>query len=389
MEEEPKDLQEEAEKILSHLSLKQKIGYLLIIGFQGVSKEDKSVIEIGDALKKGYVGGVVFYSRNILSPSQCTSLNSYFYKKSPDLPPFLCIDQEGGKVLRLTLQKGFTKFKEAHNDLSLKDAEGFLSPYEIVQELTPELAYKYYLYLAKELKDAGFNFNFGPILDINVNPSNPAIGLLERSFSRDPQITTNYAESFIKAHSDLGILTAAKHFPGHGSTTIDSHKDLPDITSTYNQKIELAPYRHLLSRGLLINVMTGHLFHNKLDPNLPTSLSPRVIKTLLRKSIGFQGLCLTDALDMGALYNRFSLKEIVISALKAGNEILIFSNSPKAQMINQYEDENFKPIKPEDVIHIVQNALKDGSLLEQEINRATLKVIKTKLLLKHSQHKLP
>lgn len=376
---------EPAEKILSQLSINQKIGQLFIVGFQGVDIYDLEVIERAKALKKGLLGGVVFYAYNIKSPQQCGALNKYFSAHSfKDLPPFLGVDQEGGNICRLCSQKGFLKFRKAHAEISnisnYKNKKGFLSAQEVAETLSLKEAYRYYKYLAQELRQAGFNFNFGPVVDVNFNRDNPIIGKLERSFSDDPKKVALYAQAFIEVHIQEGILTAAKHFPGHSSTQVDSHTELPQIIDSAQQEEELFPYIFLNEKGILLGVITAHILFVKADPYYPATLSEYIIKKLLRGRVGFKGLCITDALDMGALLSMYSMEEILIRAIQAGNSILLISNNPASLGTNPHKRVPIH-LSPERCIYIIRKALKEGRLSEEQINAVALKVLEAKLLL--------
>ena len=187
-------------------------------------------------------------------------------------------------------------------------------------------AYALYLRTAEELVAAHINVNFGPVVDLDINPKNPAIGLKARSYDRDPARVVAYAEEFIGAHQAAGVLTAVKHFPGHGSAVRDPHIAVVDIGDTW-QTEELTPFAELIAEDHIPMVMVGHLIHPRFsDGDRPTSLSRRAITDELRDALGFEGLVVTDDLGMDAIGRRYSPEEAAEMAVRAGADVLIFAN---------------------------------------------------------------
>ena len=217
---------------------------------------------------------------------------------------------------------------------------------------TPAEAEAIYLKTAKGLAGLGFNVNFGPVVDLNVNPKNPIIGAYGRSFSANPATVEAFGDAFITAHHKAGMLTALKHFPGHGSSTADSHKGFVDVSATW-KPVELEPYTDLLKKHEVDFVMVGHLFDNAYPPAkstdpMPASLSPEWIDSVLRGQLGFTGAVISDDLEMGAIRQMFQSKDnlaivrdTVVHAVNAGVNVLLFSNTaaydpalgPKIQQI--------------------------------------------------------
>jgi beta-N-acetylhexosaminidase len=291
------------------------IGQMIMVGFLGNSENDRGVIAAREQLSKGIIGGVLLYPENIGSPDQLRALTGYLRNAKTFPRPFIAIDQEGGLVQRLRRRNGYAYFPSA---LSVGRNPSFASL---------DGAVKLYSSMAEQLAHAGFNLNFGPVLDLNLNPSNPVIGQRQRSFGADPTIVTMLARAFITAHRKAGIVTVAKHFPGHGSSRTDSHKSLADVSKSW-EEIELEPYRTLAKDGMLDAVMIGHLYHPRFSDgeNVPTSLSSRAVKALRAKYIGFDGIVVSDDLEMGAVNDDFPVEQRVIKAINAGTDILVFSN---------------------------------------------------------------
>jgi beta-N-acetylhexosaminidase len=297
-------------------SLEQMAGQMIVVGFQGDGAGDKSVAALRAEIAAGHLGGVMYLKTNVASLAKVKAMNAAFRVASPELLPFITIDQEGGAVERLTEEVGFAELPSAE---------------QVAEAGTPEQAEALYAGVAQRLADLGFSLNFGPVVDLNLNPDNEVIGKFGRSFGADPQIVVDYAAAFIRAHRAAGLLTALKHFPGHGSSAADSHEGFVDITKTW-QDSELAPYRALIGAGLADLVMVGHLFNANYaegEGQLPASLSKRWITDVLRGELDFSGVVISDDLEMGAIREHYSLRDTVVTAVRAGVDVLLFSNTAK------------------------------------------------------------
>ena len=295
--------------------LDRMIGQTIMVGFSGQSEHDPGVKAVRDELAKGLIGGVVLYPENVRSAPQLRLLTAYLANANSELVPFIAVDQEGGRVQRLTRWTGHKHYPSAQK----MGRDG---------ALTPEEARRIYGEMAKELAGAGINVNFGPVVDLSINPWNAVIARRKRSYGADPETVTSLARSFIAAHREANVVTAAKHFPGHGSSWSDSHKTLPDISRSWRES-ELQPYVALSHDGLLDMVMVGHLYHPRFSDGekLPSSLSANAIRALRAGGyIGYQGVVVSDDMEMGAVRERYSIEDRVIRALDAGVDLLVFSN---------------------------------------------------------------
>ena len=324
------------------------IGQMIMVGFLGETEHDAGVKAVRDQLANGTIGGVVLYPENIGAPKELRDLTAFLRNAKSSMVPFIAVDQEGGTVQRLTRRNGHHYFPSAYS-------VGRNPSYAV-----GDSAEKLYAAMAEELAYAGFNLNFGPVVDLNLNPNNPVIGQRDRSFSADPNTVTALARAFILAHRAADIVTVAKHFPGHGSSHVDSHKGLPDISQSWRE-IELEPYRTLAKEDLLDAVMIGHLYHPTFSDGakLPASLSGRAVRALRDKSIGFDGVVVSDDLEMGAVREAYSLEERVIKAVNAGTDLLVFSNV-------QSKDVELGP-----KIHaIIADAVRDGRISRIRIEAA-------------------
>lgn len=295
-------------------TLEQMAGQMIIVGFEGDSAGDAGVRAVTAELAAGRLGGVMYLKKNVASLNAVRDLNAAFRAATPGLPPFITLDQEGGAVERLTKDVGFTEIPNAAT---------------VAQRNSPEQAEAIYADMAAGVAELGFSVNFGPVADLNTNANNQVIARFGRAFSADPDAVTAYDAAFIRAHRAAGLATSLKHFPGHGSSTADSHEGFVDITATWDAA-ELEPYRALIAQGMADMVMIGHLYHAdyaEADGETPSSLSRRWIDGVLRGELGFDGVVISDDLEMGAIRDHFSLDETVTKAVRAGMDILLFSNT--------------------------------------------------------------
>ena len=341
------------------------IGQMIMVGFSGNSERDAGVALAREQLNKGTIGGVVLYPENIGPPKELRTLTAFLRNAKSSPIPFIAVDQEGGLVQRLTRRNGHSYFPSA---FSVGRNPSFASPAS---------AEKLYATMAAELAEAGFNLNLGPVVDLNLNPWNPVIGQRDRSFGTDPNTVTMLARAFITAHRAADIVTVAKHFPGHGSSHVDSHKALADVSETWKE-IELEPYRNLAKEGMLDAVMIGHLYHPRFSDGakLPASLSRRAVQALRASYIGFDGMVVSDDMEMGAVSDDYSFEERVIKAVNAGTDLLVFSNVSG-------RDPELGP-----KIHaVIADAVRDGRISRTRIEGAygRIKLLKRRL----AEHDLP
>ncbi len=335
----------------NQISLDEKIGQMLMFGFRGTVATDEWIQTFSQQILDYHIGGVLVLSYNIQSPTQLDSLITHFHNVKKYQETLYAIDQEGGRVQRLHPNKGFT---------------GFPSAQYTAENLSLSEAYSNYLSLARECKDYGFNLILAPVVDVNVNPESPAIGNLERSFSSDPQVVTEYASVFIQAIKDIGLLSSLKHFPGHGSATADSHLGMTDITETWSET-ELIPYNLLLERNLVQSIMSAHVFNTNFDSEYPASLSENYITNLLRNDMQYDGVIITDDLQMGAILNYHTLEEIIIQSINSGSDILIFS---------QYFEPNIE--LPAIVHGLIRKAVNDKIISKNRINQSYQRIMNFK-----------
>jgi len=288
------------------LTLREKIGQLLVVGFNGQKVSKTS--PVSRAIAAGELGGVILFDRNIASPAQLADLTGGLSALAPDASPLLvAVDQEGGRVLRLGPSHGFPSVPSQ----------------EAVGSHDPAYAADVYSAMALTLSRAGINLNLAPVVDVNVNPRNPAVGALDRSFSPDPATVTALARAAIQAHHGHGVLTTLKHFPGLGSAAGNTDYAVVDVTKTWSKR-ELGPFRDLVA-GDADCVMVGHLLNRTLDAKWPSSLSKATVTGLLRGDLGWQGPVITDDLQAAAITKRYRQADAIAGALNAGVDILLFA----------------------------------------------------------------
>jgi beta-N-acetylhexosaminidase len=298
-------------------ALRRKIGRLLIVGFRGLELESGSAIET--ALKAG-LGGVILFdrdqatggSRNIASPKQVRALTTAL-RAAATTPLLIAVDQEGGRVARLTPAYGFP-------DTRSEAAIGATDD--------PDEALAAGRSMGRTMASVGIDLDLAPVVDLDIVPTNPAIGALDRSFSKDPAVVAAMADAEIRGLHGAGVRAVLKHFPGLGSATANTDFDRVDVTDSWTDA-ELDPYRTLFGLGTPDAVMAAHIVQRHLDPKLPASLSPKVIDGLLRRQLGWTGPVMTDSLGADAITSVYARDEAVALALEAGNDLLLFANQGK------------------------------------------------------------
>ncbi len=293
------------------IPLRSRIGRMFIVGLDSCAlKHNDPVIK---KIREYGVGGVILFGYNI--PSSIPDSSSISRLKSlcselqnlADYELLIGIDQEGGRVRRLRPSHGCPDIP-SHAYLGRIDDEDSTRHYSA---LTASL-----------LNSIGINLNFAPCVDVNMNPDCPVIGKVERAFSSDPSMVGKHAAYFIDEHRKHDVLTAVKHFPGHGSSVTDSHNGLTDISLTWSRE-ELIPYKYLFGNDCCDMVMVGHIFNNQIDSLHPASLSKATVDGLLRRELGWQGLCISDDLGMSAINDHYPLEESLKLAVNAGLDMLM------------------------------------------------------------------
>ncbi|MEM8664692.1 MAG: glycoside hydrolase family 3 N-terminal domain-containing protein [Pseudomonadota bacterium] len=295
---------------LRAVPLHKKIGQLLVVSYSGKTPDARGVAIAREALENSEIGGLLTFRHNIGSASDVRAINEVFASAHPYLPAIVAVDQEGGAVMRVKPSEGGPPTPSAR-DVAKGSADDAADTYRA---------------MAEALADLGFTVNFGPVVDLEVNPKNPVIARFGRAFGAEPETVLAFARAFIDAHHDAGVATALKHFPGHGSSRADSHEGAIDLTPTWSRE-ELIPFERLIEEGRSDMVMIGHLELDGVSgpDDLPASLSPIAIDGVLRRGLCFEGLVVSDDLAMDAIENRWGSPEATRLMIEAGGDIALVS----------------------------------------------------------------
>ncbi|NTV02342.1 MAG: glycoside hydrolase family 3 [Chlorobiaceae bacterium] len=343
-------------------SLSVKIGQMLMVGFRGLGAESEP--RLADDIRKRHIGGVVLFDYDVPSASPVRNIESAAQVQRlvdglqgmARVPLFIAIDQEGGRICRLKPARGFPPSVSAAHLGRLDNADSTRQAAATTAAL---------------LQSLKINMDFAPDVDLNTNPENPVIGKLERSFSANPDVVTRQAKIFVDEFHAAGVIPVLKHFPGHGSSTKDTHKAFTDVTATWS-KTELEPYRNLVSEGYEDAVMTAHVFNARLDSSNPATLSNAVVDGVLRREIGFGGVVFSDDMQMQAISGRYGLEAAIRLAIGAGVDILIFGNNASA----------YDPQIAETATAIIRKLVKSGTITPERIDRSYRRIMKLKQRIK-------
>jgi beta-N-acetylhexosaminidase len=282
---------------------------MLMSGFEGTTLNS----ETEDLIRNHHVGGLILFSRNYENPEQLHTLirdlQDVAASTSTGLPLLMSVDQEGGRVARLT--EPFTQYPPLCC---------------IGNSQSEDLAFRFGQSLAAELMDVGINMDYAPVLDVHTNPDNPIIG--DRAIASDPKTVAKLANSFIKGFKDKGMIPVGKHFPGHGDTHVDSHLDLPTVKrdAATLEAVELIPFQDTIAHGLEV-IMTAHVIYTSWDPKNPATFSKTILQDILRKKLGFQGIIMSDDLEMKAVENYFPFDAFPRMGIEAGLDMFMICNN--------------------------------------------------------------
>lgn len=291
-------------------SLKEQTGQMIVAGFDGVTLAP----QIEELIRDCRIGGVILFGRNYENPAQLRrlvrDLQDLALSHPPHLPLFVSVDQEGGRVSRLK-----TPFADFPPMCCLGEAR------------SEELAYRFGKALARELTAVGINMDYAPVLDVHTNPQNPIIG--DRALSDRPEWVARLGSAIIRAFQEDGIVPVGKHFPGHGDTALDSHLELPyvDRSAAELEATELYPFARTVRDGLEV-VMTAHVVYRAWDENHPATFSKKILQGILREKLGFDGVIVSDDLEMKAIENHFPFESLASLGIGAGIDLFLICNNP-------------------------------------------------------------
>ncbi|SFR92267.1 beta-N-acetylhexosaminidase [Anaeromicropila populeti] len=343
-----------AEKILSNMTLEEKIGQLFLVNLEAIDSSQGTFYEhrvftdnMKESLEKYSVGGVIYFSRNIETREQILTLNQELQEASK-FPLFISVDEEGGEVARL-----------ANND-NMKMTQ-FPSMEEVGQTKDTEYAYEIGNTIGTKIKELGFNLDFAPVADVRTNESNTEIG--NRSFGSDEDLVASMVKEVVKGLQNAGVSATLKHFPGHGDAEGDTHKASVNIDNDLARlrSIDFVPFKAGIKAGVDF-IMVSHISISRVAGNTtPASVSSLVMKTILREELGFEGIIITDAMDMKAITEAFTSEEAAVKAIEAGADMVLMPD-------------NF-----EEAYEGVQKAVEDGKISEKNIDKSVLRILELKI----------
>jgi beta-N-acetylhexosaminidase len=319
------------------LGLRRQVGQLLIAGFDGHTLP----IELKTLAREFSLGGVILFARNVAEPDQVSELCYEAARLVPDVPLWVSIDQEGGRVARL--KAPFTEWPP----MATLGRSGDVA-----------LAERFARALASELKAVGISLDYAPVLDIHTNPANPVIG--DRALSDRAENVATLGSAIVRTLQAEGIAACGKHFPGHGDTTSDSHLELPLVEHPIERlrQVEFVPFRAAIEANIA-TIMTAHVFLPALDEERPATLSARIVSRLLREELGFQGLILSDDLQMKAVADHHAVPDAAVLAIEAGCDSVLVCGS----------DHDLQAATLEALIHAVEEDRLGTSLVEDALKR--------------------
>ena len=332
---------------MEQMSIDDKVGQMIIMTNDEQSVTDEFKEELLEVRPGGYilmVPNITTYTRTKRMLEEFDGISRHEYGIE-DLPMILAVDEEGGNVQRLL----YVEDKEATNVPYM---------YEIGKINDNELAYKVGKVIGEEVRSLGLNLTFAPSVDIITNSNNTVIG--KRSFGENKEIVAKMAMSVAAGIESVGVGTAYKHFPGHGDTAIDSHIDLPVLNKDWDEleDVELYPFQEAINNGAEM-IMVGHIAVGGRD--IPASLDKDAISSILRKRMGFDGLIVTDALNMGAIINNYTSEEIAVAAVKAGEDLLLM------------------PVDARVAKKAILDAIETGEITEERIDESVRRILNYKV----------
>jgi len=328
---------------VNNMSLDEKIGQLVIVGLDGYTMNNN----IDNLIQKNKVGGVILFSKNVETSNQLVNLTNLLKTKNSQnkTPLFISVDEEGGRVSRMP------------NEIENIPSNGFIG-----KKNDGNLSYNIGKIIGEELKNFGFNMDFAPVLDINSNINNPVIG--DRAFGSTVSIVNKLGIKTMEGIRDNNIISVVKHFPGHGDTSVDSHIGLPLVNKNLTElnNFELLPFKEAIKNNV-DTIMVSHILLNKVDPASPSSMSKIVITDMLRGTLKFTGVVITDDMTMGAIIKYNDIGDAAVKSFNAGSDIIL--------VCHEYENE----IK---VINSLRNAVKNKSIPENRLNESVYRILKLK-----------
>ena len=329
------------ENFVNKMTLDEKIGQMIVAGVNGTDVNE----ELINLVNTNKVGGVILFKRNIETSEQLKKLNNNIDGLNKEIPLFISVDEEGGRVNRLP-----------------SDMEYFPSAREVGLKNDKDYAYNNGKSIGESLKVTGFNMNYAPVLDIFSNPKNTVIG--DRAFGSDVETVSTMGIATMKGIEEEGIISVIKHFPGHGDTSVDSHYGLPIVYKTLEELeiFELIPFKKAIKEGCKA-IMVSHILLDKIDKQNPSSMSETVVTDILREQLGFDGVVITDDMEMGAITENFTVEDACVQSIIAGCDIVLIGSGNESIY---------------NTIQAIKDSILNGKITEERINESVVRIIKLK-----------
>jgi len=339
----PVEKTDSIKKLINNMTLKEKVGQMVIVGLEGYTMNDNA----GTMIEDYYVGGFILFGRNVENANQLLDLINTLKKTNSKnkIPIFVSVDEEGGRVSRMP-----------------EELIKLPSNREVGKVNDEDLSYEIGSVVAEELKSFGFNMNLAPVLDIDSNPQNPVIG--DRSYGSSAEIVGKLGIESMKGIREGGIIPVIKHFPGHGDTTVDSHIGLPVVGSDIDRLkgFELVPFSEAI-KNKVDAVMIAHILLNKIDPEYPASLSRIIITDILRKELNFNGVVITDDMTMSAITKNYNIGDAAVRAVNAGSDIILVCHGQDNRIA---------------VLAALTKAVQSGTIPEKRLDESVYRILKLK-----------
>ena len=331
------------QEIVNSMTLDEKIGQLLIVGFEGTYVDEN----ITDLIKNKYLGGVIFFGNNVESLSGVISLTNELKVLNSEnkVPLFISVDEEGGLVSRVPNE--FVKIPSSE----------YIGSFD-----NEDKCYELGSLIAEELKVMGYNMDYAPVLDILSNNNNTVIG--NRAFGKNAEVVSRLAINTMKGIQDNEVISVVKHFPGHGDTTVDSHYGLPLVEKTLDElkELEFIPFENAIKNGANA-IMVSHILLENVDSDNPASMSKKIVSDILRNDMNFKGVVITDDMTMGAIVENYDIGEAAVKSINAGTDIVLVCHG--------YDNE----LK---VLNSIKKAVNNGTVSEERLNESVYRIVSLK-----------
>lgn len=341
--EEVKASRDEIKELIDSMSINEKIGQLMIIGFNGTSVDEN----LNDLVKNSYIGGVILFKDNVESLDGVTELinNIKLLNIENKIPLFISVDEEGGVVSRIP-----NEFFKLPSSLSIGAYNN------------ENMSYKVGEIIAQELKLMGYNMDYAPVLDVLSNPNNTVIG--SRAFGRDVDTVSNLGVSVMKGISENNVISVVKHFPGHGDTSVDSHYGLPLVEKSLEElkELEFIPFQEAINNGADA-IMVSHILLQNIDSENPATMSKKIVSNILRNEMNFDGVVISDDMTMAAIMDNYDIGEASVKAINAGVDIILVCHG--------YDNEM-------KVLNSIIEAVNSGEITEERLNESVYRILSLK-----------